>query len=38
MNSEARNTRVQKYCSYCGQEYIDEQEADGNLCPECRED
>lgn len=36
-DEEKRNTRIQKYCSFCGQEFLAEQDDTGTLCEECME-
>lgn len=35
---EKRNTRVQKYCGFCGCEFLGDQDIDEKFCPDCRED
>ena len=34
---EKRNTRVQKYCSFCGAGFLGEQDDTETLCNDCRE-
>jgi ribosomal protein S27AE len=33
---EKRNTRVQKFCGYCGAEFLGEIDDDECFCAECR--
>lgn len=35
--TEQRNTRIQKYCSFCGAEFIEEQDDTETRCKDCRE-
>ena len=38
VNAETRNTRVQKWCSFCGAEFLGEPDDGNTLCDECKED
>lgn len=35
--TEHRNTRVQKYCSFCGQGFLGEKDDTTQICEECKE-
>ena len=34
---EKRNTRVQKYCSFCGQPFLEDQNDPETRCKDCKE-
>jgi len=35
---EKRNTRIQKYCSFCGQPFLGDQNDSETCCKDCRRD